>query len=61
MNGPIRLRQHGTFSVFFTNMWLSEPHVREKGMVSSTLPEAKPAFGAGTRPEQTPPRKSCNL
>jgi len=45
--------------VFFRNMWLSEPHVRDKGMVSSTRPEAKPAFGAGTRPEQTPPRNAC--
>jgi hypothetical protein len=30
-------------------------------MVSSTLREANPVFGAGTRPEQTPPRKSCIL
>jgi len=29
MNGPIRLRQHGTFLALFTNIWLGEPNVRE--------------------------------
>jgi len=31
MNGPNCLRQHGTFFFFFTEIWLCEPHVREKG------------------------------
>ncbi len=30
MNGPTRLRQHGTILSFFTKLWLSEPQFREK-------------------------------
>jgi hypothetical protein len=52
-----RLRQHGTFSVFFTNIWLGEPNVREKGMVSSALPEANRAVRPG---EHLPGDRPCN-
>jgi hypothetical protein len=38
---PIRLRQHGTFFFFLTKMWLSEPHFRQKDLISSALPETK--------------------
>jgi len=64
MRRRYRLRQHGTFLIFFTNMWLSEPHVREKETISSAssaLPEAKPAFGSGTRMEQATPRNTSSL
>jgi hypothetical protein len=30
MEAPIRLRQHGTFFIFFTKIWLCEPNFREK-------------------------------
>jgi hypothetical protein len=42
MNGPIRLRQHGTVLFFFTKMLLFEQHFCEKDPGSSALPEAKP-------------------
>jgi hypothetical protein len=34
--------------IFFTNIWLAEPDVREKDLESSALPEAK--FPVGQRP-----------
>jgi hypothetical protein len=38
MNGPIRLRQHGTVLFFFTKMLLSEQHFCEKDPESSAEP-----------------------
>jgi len=40
MNGPIRLRQHGTFSIFLEKKWLGEPLFFQIRMSDSALPEA---------------------
>jgi len=40
MNGPTRLRQHGTILSFFTTLWLGEPQFCEKDQTSSAPPEA---------------------
>jgi hypothetical protein len=35
-----RLRQGGRNQIFFTNIWLAEPNVREKDKKSTMLPQA---------------------
>jgi len=51
MNGSIRLRQGGRFRILFTKMLLTEQHFCEQEKKSTTLPQAKPAFGPATRSE----------
>jgi len=46
--------------IFFTNMWLTEPHVCEKELVASTLLEANRAGCPGTQLVGNRPRNSCD-